>query len=376
MRSIISIKQYCRTYMHHMLAGFLIIQILFSFFAASIPVARAQFIPDVINTNSTPSTVNVPQYTGRGVDESIKAYLCVPDESNLGTGLFTCITKLYRFGIAFGAIALVFFIVYAGYVYITGGEAAKAKGKGVVLSALTGMALILSSFVLLNFINPELVKIKPIQPPIFSASGLPACEDVGLGVNCVLPNGQVTTSGTGGGAYGDGKKCTPIKTGPLSIEGLKNSCFARLGGDEVLRQASIVANMETGGAMIPVNAGSCGRGQKPARCTGGEIPVWGVYQINIAANNLILENGQTLNCPAAFGNNGFGCQRGCSVTNQSLYKECSTKAMNMTVQLNSACNIYVRSKKAGNHGFQPWGNSGNLHYQKCNFPNVALPPGV
>lgn len=176
--------------------GFLVLQMLFGYVSAglpavSIPVAHAQ-----LNTN-TPAPTNIPQYTGHGVDESISKYLCTPDPANLGTDLYNCISKLYRFGIAFGAVALVFFVVLAGYTYITGGEAAKEKGKSILISALTGMAIILSSYVLLSFINPDLVKIKPIQPPIFSASDLPKCEDVGLGVNCVLPNGQVTTGGAG-----------------------------------------------------------------------------------------------------------------------------------------------------------------------------------
>jgi hypothetical protein len=177
-----------------LLTGFLVVQLMLGYVGQA-ALVHAQIIPDPINTNTSGTTGSVPQYTGRGVEQSLKDYLCVPDDSNLGTALFTCITKLYRFGIAFGAIALVFFVVFAGYTYIAGGEGAKGKAKGIILSAITGMAIMLSSYVLLNFINPDLVKIKPIQPPIFTASGLPKCEDVGLGVNCVLPSGQVNYPG-------------------------------------------------------------------------------------------------------------------------------------------------------------------------------------
>ncbi|HEX3095976.1 MAG TPA: transglycosylase SLT domain-containing protein [Patescibacteria group bacterium] len=177
-----------------LIASFLALQIVLGYLGQTTLVAQAQ-----LNTNTAPAA-NLPTY--QGVDQSISAYLCAPDESNLGASLFTCIKKVYRFGVAFGAIALVFFVVVAGYLYIVGGEASKAKGKAMFISTLTGMVIILSSYVLLSFINPDLVKIKPIQAPIFSASDLPKCADVGYGVNCVLPDGQVSTPGGGAGTPG------------------------------------------------------------------------------------------------------------------------------------------------------------------------------
>lgn len=175
---------------------FLVVQILFGHVAtANVVLAQSP-----LNTN-TVAPANIPKYN-QGVDQSIAQYLCVPDEANQGIALYNCISKMYRFGIAFGAIALVFFIVFAGYMYITGGETGKEKGKSVFLSALTGMAVILSSYVLLGFINPELTRIKPIQPPIFNTDGLPSCADVGLGEKCVLPDGQIGTGGGGGGTPG------------------------------------------------------------------------------------------------------------------------------------------------------------------------------
>jgi hypothetical protein len=175
------------------LSLFLVVQMLFGYFSA-VNFISAQGVDGPLD--SSKSVVNNrPIYSG--VDDSLAAYLCVPSKDSVGTALYSCIGKMYRFGIAFGAIALVFFIVFAGYLYITGGETGKEKGKSVFLSALTGMAIILSSYVLLSFINPELTKIKVIQPPIFTAADLPKCVDVGLGENCVLPNGQVNTGGTG-----------------------------------------------------------------------------------------------------------------------------------------------------------------------------------
>ena len=140
--------------------------------------------PVVVIAQSTATTVDVPEY--KNVQQSVSSFLCTPSEPSDGRDLERCVNKLYRFGIAFGAIALVFFVVYAGYLYITGGEAGKGNAKGVLQNSLVGMGLLLGSYVLLRFINPNLVVFKPIQPPIFIAEDLPTCEALGLGVNCNL----------------------------------------------------------------------------------------------------------------------------------------------------------------------------------------------
>lgn len=135
----------------------------------------------------------LPTYNA-GVDQTIGEYLCIPQGD--GTDLAECIDRLYRFGIAAGAILLVLFLVIAGYLYITAGESGKGQAKNMVLSVVTGMALLLGSYVILNFINPSLVVIKPFQPPIFSTAGLPICQDIGFGQDCVdRATGQVVSSG-------------------------------------------------------------------------------------------------------------------------------------------------------------------------------------
>lgn len=343
-----------------LLTGLLVVNLLLGYVGQSTLSAQAQsVIPDAIDTTKS-GVVGAPQYGG--VEDSIRDYLCVPDDNNLGTALYVCITKLYRFGIAFGGIALVFFIVFAGYMYMTGGESSKEKAKGILLSGLTGMAIILSSYVLLNFINPDLVKIKPIQPPIFTASSLPSCEEVGYGQDCVLPSGQVQTV-SNGGSYG-GKGCKPITNdaSPASVNNLTKSCFGQYGA-EVVKQASIVASSESGGnPSLPVGAGSCGKEKPAARCTGGEIPVWGLYQINLTVHKV-----GGLNCPAAFGNKEWTCSKSCTVTNPALYNQCVAAAKNATNNINAACAISQASLSAGKPRFNAWGNTQNEHGKRCGF---------
>ncbi len=152
------------------------------------------------NTNkATYAGMEVPKYGG--VQDSIAQFLCTPSEGAAdGKDLERCINKMYRFGISFGGIALVFFLVFAGYMYIMGGESGKTKAKGIVQNALVGIAILLGTYVLLGFINPNLLIFKSIQPPIFNAGSLPKCDAVGLGQQCVLPGGGVATGdGQGGG---------------------------------------------------------------------------------------------------------------------------------------------------------------------------------
>ncbi len=157
--------------------------------------------PTQINTNPTSS--DLPKYNA-GVDQSIKDYLCSP--SNDGNDLVRCINRVYKFGVSFGAIVLVFFVVLAGYIYIMQGESGKAKAKNILQNSIVGMGILLGSYVLLYFINPQLTTFKPIQPPIFSAADLPSCEEVGFGTNCVITTG----ANAGQVVDGDGACAMPL----------------------------------------------------------------------------------------------------------------------------------------------------------------------
>lgn len=162
--------------------------------------------PALVYAQATPATVTkppsqpppeLPVYNA-GVDKSIRDYVCAPAEKSDGKDLVRCINRLYKFGVTVGALLLVFFVVYTGYLYIVGGQTGKEKAKGVLPNAIVGLVIFLGSYLLLYFINPSLVQFKPIQPPIFSASILPSCEDLGFGADCII----ATPGGGGQGSYG------------------------------------------------------------------------------------------------------------------------------------------------------------------------------
>lgn len=163
----------------------------------------------------------LPVYNA-GVDKSIRDYLCAPSEEADGLDLVRCINRLYKFGITAGALLLVFFIIYSGYLYMAGGQSGKEKAKGIIPNTLTGMAILLGSYVLLYFINPSLVAFKPIQPPIFSAEDLPSCEEVGFNNNCLISvNEAETTDGDAANATPTtGKGYASCKGGVVSISAI------------------------------------------------------------------------------------------------------------------------------------------------------------
>lgn len=343
----------------------------------------------VLLAQTTPQPASSPVVKYKGPEKSIQEFLCAPSDASTGTALYSCIGRLYRFGIAAGALSLVFFVVLAGYFYITGSENGKKKGKDMVFAALTGMAILVFSYVLLRFINPNLAQFRIIQPPIFNAT-LPSCEQVGFGQDCAIssgPNaGQVFYAGNSPKGYAHGN-CQPVtnKNSPATVEKLKQSCWGSF-GDEVVRRAAIVAARESGGVPKPVSEGSCGAGKQIARCVGGEIPVYGVFQINLMAHQVPDGKGNTLNCPDAFAKtkNSF-CTDKCTVKNADLYKKCWDALhgeQGLQNEFNVACDLYTKNlgstKKrcageganrvcGNNQGFDDWGNVPNAHGRACGF---------
>jgi len=124
-----------------------------------------------------------------------------PDANDLGN----CINKLYRAGGAFAAIAGVFFIALAGYLYILGGEKGKEKGKEMFLAVIAGLIIIFTSYILLVQINPQSVRFKTIQPPQLSGipDKYPECNTIRVqGEQCVISGQVYSSNGTGGGGTG------------------------------------------------------------------------------------------------------------------------------------------------------------------------------
>ncbi len=174
-------------------------------------------------TTDTPTTTNAEEVdevtpaAAGAAEQSIAAFLCTPDIS-----LYNCINRLYRFGVVAGFFIAVLMIVVAGYMYMVGGEKGKEKGKSYISSTFVAITILLTSYLLLNQINPELTKFKKIQPlnvtpqdlgtlekpsdvPVFDGNGNPGgtTPPGGSGSGGTTPPGGSDTGGTPGGTNGN-----------------------------------------------------------------------------------------------------------------------------------------------------------------------------
>jgi len=184
---------------------FLFFMVVYLFFAHAV----------VFAATSTPS--NLPTYSG--VSSEIQKYLCAPTDASKDTGntpgvgtsnaaannsasrdLYRCINQLYKFAIILGSSISVFFVVVAGYIYMSadGNQESVDKAKDILVSSITAMVILLGGFLLLKAINPDLIEFKSIQPPSvkLDTSGWNSIPPV------TIPSGTGTSTPDGSGVNG------------------------------------------------------------------------------------------------------------------------------------------------------------------------------
>ena len=106
-----------------------------------------------------------------GVEGQIKDFLCTPSDASTDAtaaqgDLYTCINKIYRFALIIASVFGVFMLVIAGFVYMSaeGNEESVTKAKDILVTTVTALVILTSGYILLKFLNPDLVKFQPIQP--------------------------------------------------------------------------------------------------------------------------------------------------------------------------------------------------------------------
>lgn len=244
------------------------------------------------------------------------------------------ILSITKFGIWTVGIAALLMITIGGFMYITsaGNTSRMDAAKKVIFDSIYGLIVALAAWLLLFVINPDLVKISTILPPMER----PSAEKTPARAPSQSPN----SSGIG--------PCKPLSSGLCSVENLKSACFG-----SNAEKASAICNAESGGNA---SLGS-GEGKKGGdKCQPGEeIVSWGLFQINLTYHKI---NG--LSCPAttgAFDKFYTGSNHKCNVINTSLYNDCVTAAKNPQFNIDVACKI-------SNNGssWSQWGAN-----RKCKF---------
>lgn len=89
------------------------------------------------------------------------------------TDVGSYVGNIYRFALMIGGIIVFARIVYGGlkYIFSAGNVTAKSDARDVITQAIWGLTLLLGAFLILNTVNPNLIKLK--EPGISQVEYLP-----------------------------------------------------------------------------------------------------------------------------------------------------------------------------------------------------------
>lgn len=300
-------------------------------------------------------------YIGSGVEAQIKEYLCAPNDvpvsqTSYTNGVFTgqqtyqdsaaaannnsgvlykCINQVYKFAIVIASVVSVFFIVIAGYIYISsdGDQEAVSKAKNILASSIASIVILLVGYVLLKALNPDLVEFHSVQPP-----------------SVVMQPGANTPPGSGSGGSIDTSVCK-VDVGACNLSQI-SAC-----PKWDAKTASGVCYIESGGGNVAAKSGS-------DKCTDGASWSIGLFQINILAHagadympaackkGIIEKNGSGPQGNCLVWRDGkvdtVCLKRDCRVIDQDAYKACVDALSVSKTNIDIACTLY------GQRGWQPW----------------------
>jgi len=291
-------------------------------------------------------------------------------------GIAQYITLLYDLASSAAAIIAVVVIMFGGFMWATsaGNEQRITSAKETIISAVVGLILVLGSYVILNFINPQIVslggldilKIPLADIAAETTSASMNCSWTVLGVSgttrvddkfCTSPKPPAETRiDADTGAYSSldyscycSSKCAPATSGPCSVDNLSKTCF---GANAWM--ASRICKAESGGSAASVSKSDYCSDDPQKRAFS-----FGLFQINIRANDVDLSTGGTETCHSNFtGYSVAGATYKCQITDTNVYNKCRSDVLDINNNIKTAC----RLSGNGAH-WQPW-TTNNM----CGFP--------
>ncbi len=153
-------------------------------------------------------------------DEPVK----ITGYENLSGGEISgTINKFYRTAIVLGGIAAVLAIVVGGIMYaVSGAINKKNKGKDIIVSAISGLVLLLGAYVILNTVNPQLTRLS--NPQYATKDG-----DKIEGVSS-FEKGSTNITGASCSNNPDLEKCEEGENPEQNAEGEWSCCVYNAGG--------------------------------------------------------------------------------------------------------------------------------------------------
>ncbi len=217
---------------------------------------------------------------------------------------------IINFGFATIGILALFMIVIGAYQYLmAAGNIGKVdSAKETIFSAIFGLILGLCAWIILEKINPDLVRMELKNISVFG-SGI--TQQTATSSGTPSPNAGKCVEGTGNCAVGN------------------MSCF----GSQA-KNASIVCNAESGGVV----------GTGGDKCGGTNVS-FGLMQMNTSCHDLGLECTGAYSCCIGTA----GCNNSnCTVVNSNLAANCQAAMSDPTTNLQAACKEY------NTNGWKPW----------------------
>jgi hypothetical protein len=284
------------------------------------------------------------------------------------------INGVYNYAVGIVGILAAIMLMVGGFRWILAGGNASSIGeaKEIIFASLSGLVLVMTSWLILSQINPALtsLEITKIQPVTFKeGANMFACEWIKKEV--------VASSNVGGNLYGGTPTTlTSYKTcQEMKGKYWENAADSKCGGLDT--DDENVCCCEKPKRCQAVSSGSCARknlaifgdkadeasaicqgesgndpdiDSKSDVCADGSKASWGLFQINITAHYLKTSDGQTLNCPEAFSGGAYTAKNhSCRVIKPSLYNSCVEAAKDPKVNIQKAYELY----SAG--GWSQWG---------------------
>lgn len=220
------------------------------------------------SSSEYPSVTNCPNEILNKSGELEEAGFCLAGgeaEARISIGgrrrfasLADYISAVYTYGISIGSILAIFMIIIAGVQWtVSGGSETAIRGaKDRIAQALTGLLLLLTSYVILYTVNPELVQLREPRVWLIKGSGISGllCTSLDKGTKVTateqvdgqpaVVDAQEALCGTeynvggGGGQTCGGAYCPPEN-------GVTHSCLSKMGSEEkpTCVQGNIVGNI-------------------------------------------------------------------------------------------------------------------------------------
>lgn len=198
-------------------------------------------------------------------------------------GLFNYLNSTYSFVLILIAITAVFYLIYGGMVYLTTDIANKQKqGKEIIVRVITGLVFVFSVWLILNSINPNILK-----------------NNLTLGViNTVTGTTPTTTPTTP----------PPANTGPQCQDILSSELTSIQGSYQLKKDAAAQFNLMYAAAQ---KDGITLRITSAYRSPAHQLSVWN--QNGCSLNRTPRCTGTTTAVPCALGGNGSNHSAGTAV---------------------------------------------------------------